>query len=176
MNDLIIKLHSIGAIKFGSFEIKKDFLSPFQVDFSVVISHPTVAKEMCAALTEKMKNLSFDLLCGVPVVGACFANYIAWENEVPLIALRTDGKSPKVQGSYKSGQRCLLLQDILLSGMATLDATSDLEDEGVEVRDILAFFDLGLGGKKKIKGRGYLPHCLIDISEAIQILFDSGKL
>ncbi len=175
IDKIILKLHSIGAIKFGSFEIKKDFLSPFQIDFSGVISHPALAKDICGALSEKAKNLSFDLFCGTPLVGAAFATYIAWESEFPLIALRSNGIA-KVEGTYKSGQRCLLLQDILLTGTLALHSVEDLENEGVEVRDILSFIDMELGGKKQIKDKGLINHSLIGVKEVIQILFDAGKL
>lgn len=175
MEELIVKLHSIGAIKFGNFTLKKDIISPFQVDFSGIISHPQIAKEICAAMAEKAKNLTFDLLCGVPPIANHLASYIAWENELPFIAMKSEGAS-RVVGSYKSGQTCLLLQDLLLNGLAVVDTAADLENEGLEVRDVLSFLDMGLGGKQKIKGRGYVAHSVIGIADAIQILFDSGKM
>lgn len=178
MQELILKLHSIGAIKFGSFEIKKDFLSPFQIDFSIAISNPKVAKAICAALYDKAQHLSFDLLCGVPLFGACFANYIAWEKELPLVLRRQEvkGKVQKIVGSYKTGQSCLVIQDLSLSGQHTLETVEDLEEEGIKVAGTLAFIDYEMGGKKKIKARGYVPHAVIGIKEVLQLLYNSGKL
>ncbi len=172
MKELILKLYALGVIKFGSFEIKKDFLSPFQVDLTRVISYPQVAKEICNALWEKAVHLSSDLICGVPLAGSYFANYIAWEQELPLVACHEGG----VEGIYKTGQKCLVLQGALLSGTHTLDTIEMLEDGGLEVRDVLSFLDLGLGAKKKIKTRGYVSHTVIGMSEILQILFDANKL
>ncbi len=175
MDELIVKLHSIGAIKFGSFGPKKELLSPFHIDLSGVVSHPQIAREVCTALAEKAKNLSFDLLSGVPPVASHLASYIAWDNDLPFIALKSEGAS-KVVGSYRSGQRCLLLNDLLLNNAAAVDVAADLQDEGLEVQDILSFFDMGIGGKQKVKGRGYVSHSVIGIADALQILFDSGKM
>jgi uridine monophosphate synthetase len=178
MKDLILKLHSIGAIKFGNFEIKKDFFVPFQLDFSAVISHPKIAKEICAALFEKGQHLSFDLLCGVPTVGACFANFIAWDKELPLVLKKpkVKGSVLNIEGSFKSGQKCLVIQDLFLTGERTLDLIEALEAEGIKVIDTLAFVDLEMGAKKKMKKRGYVPHAVIGIREILQILNSSGKL
>lgn len=180
MKELILKLHSIGAIKFGTFEIKKGFIAPFQVDFSLAISHPQIAKAVCSLIWEKAKVFSFDLLCGTPLAGACFANYLAWEHDQHLVLRRPDVKESKLQtkiaGTYKTGQRCLLIHDVDLSGNTSLDLIDDLNAEGIEVRDELAFIDLGLGARKKIKARGYVPHSVLSFSDVLQILSDANKI
>ena len=180
MQDLILKLHAIGAIKLGTFEIKKNFMAPFHVDFKGVISRPEVAKQICSLIWEKAQHLSYDLLCGAPLIGACFANFLAWDQNLPLILRRINVKNPelctKIEGTYKTGQRCLVIQDINLSGMDALETIEDLEGEGIEVRDVLAFIDLELGSRKKIKSRGYVPHFVLSISDALQTLFDAGKI
>lgn len=172
MKETILNLYAIGAIKFGNFEIKKDFLSPFQVDLQGLISRPQVAKEVCNLIWEKVMHLSFDLLCGVPPLASCFANFIAWEQDLPLIAYH----EKKIVGIYKSDQKCLLLQGLDVTGSSTLDMIDALEEEGVVIREILTFLDMGFGAKKKIKSRGYVYHSVLSMSEVIQILYESGKL
>lgn len=176
--NLILKLHSLGAIKFGTFEIKKDFTSPILIDLSIVISHPIVAKMVCEKLWEKGEHLSFDLVCGVPLLGACFANYIAWEHELPLVIRRTEAKAlaTKIVGAYKSGQKCLVVQDLQLWGQHTLDTIDDLQEEGLEVRDVVTLIDFGMGGKKKMKNRGFVSHSVISIGQVLEILDESGKV
>lgn len=172
MKETILDLYAIGAIKFGNFEVKKDFLSPFHVELKGIISKPKLAKDMCHLIWEKAMHLSFDVICGAPLVAGCFANFIAWEQEIPLVACFEQ----KVAGIYKTGQKCLLLQDLDVTGAPTLDVIETLEEEGIVVRDILTFVDMGLGAKKKIKTRGYVHHSVANMSEVIQILFEAGKL
>lgn len=172
MKETILNLYALGAIKFGNFEIKKDFLSPFQLDLKGVLSRPLMAKEICRLLWEKAMHLSFDLISGVPLAASCFANYIAWEQDLPFVACHEE----KVAGTYKTGQKCLVLQDCDITGSTTLNTIETLEGEGIVVRDILTFVDIGLGAKQKIKSRGYIHHATISMPEVIQILFEGGKL
>lgn len=177
MTAILNKLYSLGAIKFGQYEISKDFVSPFQVDLSSIISTPDVAKEICKLIWEKARNLSFDLICGTPTIGACFANFISWEYEFPMVMRRIENREGiKILGKYKSGQKCLLIQDLQLFGQHTLDLIDDLDSEGIEVQDVLAFIDLELGGKKKIKSRGFTPHSVFGMKEVMEILHEQGKV
>lgn len=178
MKNLILELQRIGVIKFGQFEVKRDFVSPFQLDFSRVLAHPQVAKGICEALWEKAGHFSFNLLCGGSVLGGCFANFIAWQNDLPHVVRRVDTKemTTKIVGSFKSGQKCLVIEDFFLSGTPTLDTIDDLQAEGLEVRDCLALIDFGLDGKKKIKGRGFMPHSVFSMDEVLNLLFEAGKI
>lgn len=179
MRELMIKLHTLGVLKVGTFELTKDFVSPFAIECRSLISHPKVAANICHHLWEKGKNLPHDLLCGVPHVGACFANYIAWEKDVPLILCQESaafGLQERVMGMYKTGARALLIQDSLVFGSDVLETIESLEEEGVLVRDVISLFDLELGGKQKLKKRGYVSHSVFLISEALQILSEVGKI
>lgn len=178
MEELILKLHKIGAIKFGNFEIKRDFFAPLNLDLTGVISHPQMAKELGALLWEKAQHLPFDLFLGTPVVGSCFATYLSWENEKPLLVYRPEAKehTHKIEGSYKSGQKCLILHDILLQPNPLLDLIDDLKEEGLQVTDLLCLFDWEMGAKQKLRSTGLIPHTLIKMHEVIQILYDAKKI
>ncbi len=175
--DTIASLHAIGCIKFGQFEIKRDFVSPFQVDLTGVISRPQLAKDVCRALWEKGRKFDFDLICGVPSVGAMLAGFISWEYEFPMVMKRSDGREGvQILGNFKSGQKCLVIQDVLISGQSTLNFVDTLEAEGLKVVDTLSLIDLQIGGKKKIKNRGYSPHAVFGMGEVVESLFEKGKL
>jgi orotate phosphoribosyltransferase len=86
------------------------------------------------------------------------------------------GSAHKIEGSYKSGQTCLVIQDLSISGQQALDTIDDLEEEGIKVADTLAIIDYEMWGKRKIKSRGYVPHSLITIKEVLQILYNHDKV
>lgn len=175
--ETISALYAAGCIQFGQFEIKRDFISPFQVDLTRLISRPELAKALCKALWEKGRKFDFDLLCGVPSLGAMFAGFISWEYEFPMVMKRLDGREGiQILGNFKSGQKCLVIQDVLISGQNTLSLIDALESEGLTVVDTLALIDLQIGGKKKIKSRGYMFHTVFGMGEIIDALSEKGKL
>lgn len=178
MSELILDLYRVGAIRFGEFEIKRGLFAPFQIDCSAVISQPALAKEIALALWEKAMHLSFDLLCGCPFVGSCLATYLSWEQECPLVLRREGAKemTHQIEGSYRSGMKCLVIQDVLVTGHDVLETVNALDDEGIAVAETLSFCDLCIGGKQKIKARGITSHAIWKMEEVIQVLFDAGKL
>lgn len=175
--ELIPPLHAIGAIKFGQFELQRGLHLPFAIDFAPILARPSIAKAICKALWEKGRNLTFDCICGVPGIGAALTTFISWNCEFPMV-MRTPDRKEGIQicGLFKSGQRCLVIQDALMTGKQTLDLIDDLEAEGLKVIDTLSFVDLQLGGKQRIKQRGYTPHTLTTLAELFQLLYDQGKL
>lgn len=176
----IVKLYTSGALKMGSFEIKKEFFTPFQLDMGRVISDPHLASEMCTLMWEKISHLSFDLLCGTPINGSALATHIAWSHEKHLVLHKTGIKNPlhsqKIEGAFKNGQRCLVIQDKIITGNGAIETMEDLVSEGLEAKEMLAFIDFEMGGKKRIRDQGYMPHSILTISQALQILSDANKL
>lgn len=175
---LILRLYAIGAIQYGSFSLRKDFTTPFQIDLNGVISHPQVAKQICDALWEKAQHLTFDMICGTPLLGQQLATYLAWNHDIPLVIRRTDTKDFEhvIEGIYKTGKKCLVISETLISGPEVLDTMDALIDEGLVVRDLLSLIDFELWGKKKVKQRGFSPHSVFTVTELIHILFEEGKI
>ena len=66
---LVLKLHEIGAIKFGTFTLKSGIESPVYVDLRVLVSHPEVLENVADALLEAVQDVHYDVLCGVPYTG-----------------------------------------------------------------------------------------------------------
>ncbi len=180
MKDLIIQLQSLGILRLGSFELAKNFFSPYSFRSETLISSSDVATSCAKMLWEHMKTLSFDLICGVPEVGACLATHIAWTNRIPLILCRKAegdlGAKQHVIGKYKSGQKAILVDHTLAFGGQILETIERLEEEGVKVRDVISLIDLELGGKKKLKKRGYISHSVFTISEGLEVLDSAGKI
>lgn len=178
MSELIVELYRIGAIKFGEFTIKRDFVAPFQLDFSGVLAHPKIAKEICNVLWEKANYFSFEALVGGSIIASSLTAYLAFKEERALVIRKERGKNmtSNLVGSFKSGQKCLLIEDFLLSGAPTLDSLDDLREEGLEVKDVLCLIDMELGAKQKIKMRGFIPHAIFSMSDVLEILLNAGKL
>lgn len=177
MKELLLKLHAIGAIQFS---LSKDRQVPYKVNLHSIISHPKIAKSICEALWSLAEHFHFDILCGTPIVGQALATYLAWQHDRPLVVRRVDIKDKEmhhvIEGSYKTGQNCLLITDVLNSHNSLLTTIEALQNEGLIVKKTLSFIDLESDSRKKIKRLGLSPHYVLSREDLLHILFDAGKI
>jgi uridine monophosphate synthetase len=180
MQALVLNLYAIGAIKFGSFTLKSGAISPIYLDLRSIVSYPKLVKEVCATLHQKMKNLSFDCICGVPYTALPIASCLSVTHEIPMLMRRKEAKNygtkKMIEGSIHPGQTCLIIEDVITSGGSVLETASPLQEEGVVVRDALVIIDREQGGRERLEGKGIRAHSLVSLSQVIQILKEASKI
>lgn len=83
-----------------------------------LISNPILLKE----LADKLYNMlnEFDIICGIPDGGMLIASYISFKYNKPMIYLRDKTKKfaggNLIEGKYNSKSRCVIVDDILITG------------------------------------------------------------
>jgi uridine monophosphate synthetase len=177
---LISKLHEINAVKFGEFTLKSGILSPIYIDLRVTVSYPEVLKLVADAMWEKVQQLNFDLICGVPYTALPIATVMSVEHNKPMIMRRKEvkeyGTKKAIEGHFTQGQTCLVVEDLITSGSSVFETIEPLEHEGIKVYDIVVLVDREQGGKKHIEEKGYKLHSVVTISEILDVLGSQNKL
>lgn len=180
MRDLILKLHKINAIKFGEFKLKSGIISPIYIDLRVTISYPEVLKMVAEAMWDKISDLNFDILCGVPYTALPFATVMSAEHNKPMVMRRKEvkdyGTRKAIEGYFEAGQNCLIIEDLITSGSSVFETIEPLEHEGLKITDIVVLVDREQGGKKHIEDKGYNLHSVLTISQVLETLETEGKL
>ena len=177
-------LMKIDALKFGVFKLTSGKASPYYVDLRIVPSFPDAFTEICdfysEAITRDIGLKNFNRIAGVPIAGIPFASQIAYNLKKPFLYVRKDiklhGRERRVEGVLVSGDRVLLLDDLLTTGLTLTTAIDAARAEGGVVTDVVVFLDREEGGRELLERKGVKVHSLLKISEIANTLFEMGAI
>ena len=177
-------LMKIDALKFGVFKLTSGKASPYYIDLRVVPSFPDAFTEICNFYTQSIIReiglRNFNRIAGVPIAGIPFASQIAYILKKPFLyvrkGIRRHGRRRRVEGILVSGDKVLLVDDLVTTGLTLRKAAEAIRAEGGIVDQAVAFLDREEGGKDKLAKNGIKLHTLLRISEVAKILYESGSL
>ncbi len=177
-------LTNIDALQFGLFKLSSGKVSPYYVDLRIVPSFPDAFRDICEFyaqyITQQIGTKSFDRITGIPIAGIPFASQVAYILKKPLLYVRKDaklhGRERRVDGILVSGDRVLLIDDLVTTGITLKKAAQAVRAEGGIVTDAVTFLDRQEGGKELLEKEGIKLHTLLEISEIAQTLFEMGTI
>ena len=177
-------LHNIDALKFGVFKLTSGKSSPYYIDLRIVPSFPDAFRQICDFYGEYIINQigfeNFDRVAGVPLAGIPFASQIAYNLRKPFLyvrkGIRRHGRQRRVEGILVSGDRVLLVDDLVTTGLNLKKAAEAIKAEGGVVKEAVAFLDREEGGKEKLEKSGIKIHTLLQMSEVANTLYEIGAI
>ena len=176
----IVALQKIGAVKFGSFTLKSGLVSPFYFDLRDMISFPEILGGVADLLVEKIKNMDFDVITGIPYTALPIASLVADKLKKPLVYMRKEekayGTGGNVIGKFEKGAKCLVIDDLITTGESKIETAQAYEKEGVVVKDFVVVIDRSADGTEYLKERGYELHSLMTLNDIVETLFNKNLL
>ena len=127
------------ALTRGDYVLSGGVKSDYYIDKFRLFSDPAVLRRIARLFTPVIAELNPDLIGGTELGGAILATAVSQMTGISMIVVR---KAPKaygafpdeyVEGPYASGQRVLLLEDVVSSGRELLAAQQRLEALGLAV-------------------------------------------
>ena len=181
MANILLK---IDALKFGVFKLSTGKASPYYIDLRVIPSFPDVFSEICEFYAQTIMNeiglKNFVRIAGIPIAGIPFSSQIAYNLKKPFLymrkGVRLSGRERRVEGILVSGDRVLLVDDLLTTGSTLKKAADAVRAEGGVVTDAVVFLDREEGGRRLLEETGVTLHAILRISEIANTLFEIGAI
>ncbi len=177
-------LQRTGALKFGTFKLTSGRVSPYYIDLRVVPSFPDAFRRICTLHTDLVKNEigveCFNRVAGIPVAGIPLASLVAYGLEKPFLYVRhegrTHGRQRRVEGILAPGDRVLLVDDLITTGVSLKKAAKAVEAEGGLVKDAAVLLDREEGGREDLEREGITLHSLIAMSGLADKMYETGMI
>lgn len=169
---LLEALINIDVIKRGEFTLRSGEISPIYIDCRSIISYPPLLRAVAKVLWDKVKHLKSNLLCGVPYTALPLATALSLEQNLPMLMCRKEAKDygtkKQIEGVFKAGQDCLIVEDVVTTGSSVLQIAELLKKQGLEVKDIAVLVDRQQGGKEALLKAGYQLHSVYTLDELVK--------
>jgi len=149
-----------------------------------VPSFPDAYRQICdfysEAIASQVGLKNFDRIAGVPLAGIPFASQIAYNLRKPFLyvrkGMRRHGRQRRVEGILVSGDRVLLVDDLVTTGLNLKKAADAIRAEGGVVKEAVALLDREEGGKEKLEKSGINIRTLLKMSEVANTLYEIGAI
>ena len=177
-------LNKIGALQFGVFKLTSGKISPYYIDIRIVPSFPDAFQEIrdfyVNFIKEEIGVKNFERVAGIPVAGIPFASLIAYNLKKPFLyirkGVRLHGRQRRIEGVLAPGDRVLLIDDLITTGLSLVKASKAIMAEGGVVSDAVVLLDREEGGREKLEENGIELHALLNMSEIAIKLHEIGTI
>ena len=150
-SNIASKLLQINAIKLSPqnpFTWASGMKSPIYCDNRMILSYPDIRKAVVEAFVKKAKAFGpIDVVVGVATAGIPHGALVAEKMGLPFIYVRSKakahGRQNQIEGKVNSGDRALVIEDLISTGGSVLTAVEALRQENIEVSGVMAIFTYG---------------------------------
>jgi orotate phosphoribosyltransferase len=151
----LLKIKAVKLSPKNLFTWASGIKSPIYTDNRVTLSFPEIRtfirQNFVAAIDEN--NWEPELIVGVATGGIPQGALVAQELGLPFAYVRSSkkdhGLTNQIEGEVRSGQRAVIIEDLISTGSSSLGAVAALKAAGCPVQGMLAIFTYNLSVARK---------------------------
>jgi orotate phosphoribosyltransferase len=162
--------HRIYAVSHltGEFTLRSGVVSHEYFDKYRFESDPQLLADIAAGCAVLVPD-GIDALAGLELGGVPLATMISQVTRLPAVFVRKEAKTygtcQLAEGTEVDGRRLCIIEDVVTSGGAILDAASELRARGAHLGPVICVIDRESGGREKLAVEGLELFSLYTMSE-----------
>ena len=141
----------------GEFLLRSGVISREYFDKYLFEAKPALLKQIAQAMAPLIPP-DAEALAGLEMGGIPLAVMLGQETGLPCLFVRKQAKEygtcKIAEGGAVSGRRITMIEDVVTSGGAVIDAARALREEGAELDRVLCVIDREASGKEKLAAVG----------------------
>ena len=124
--------------------------SPIYCDNRITMSYPKIRREIAAGMSKVIKEKfpEVEVVAGTATAGIPHAAWVSEVLDFPMIYVRDSakkhGKTNQIEGRLLEGQKVVIIEDLISTGLSSLKVAKALEEAGAEVLGVVAIFSYEL--------------------------------
>lgn len=124
--------------------------SPIYCDNRITMSYPKIRREIAAGMSKVIKEKfpEVEVVAGTATAGIPHAAWVSEVLDLPMIYVRDSakkhGKTNQIEGRLLEGQKVVIIEDLISTGLSSLKVAKALEEAGAEVLGVVAIFSYEL--------------------------------
>jgi len=146
------------ALLHGDFTLRSGRKSRYYLDKYLFETQPDILSELGKRLAHHVTD-DVDVLAGAELGGIPLVAAAAMASGKPCVLIRNQkkgyGTAKQLEGRLESGQRVMMVEDVVTTGGQLLEAAKVIENLGATVVKIVAVIDRQEGAREAIESAGY---------------------
>jgi orotate phosphoribosyltransferase len=182
-------LWEVGAVRFGDFTIGRSTVhSPVYINVRRIISRPRILKRCGLVMVREVQAEAarlhptyhpFQIVAGVPLGGLHIATSFSLTGNIPMVYINPkvdEHRHYQIEGHYEPEQSALIIDDLITSGGSVLETASQLQQDGLQVRDVLVLIDRGEGAAPRLKQHGIALHSILSLEVMLNYYLSTERI
>ena len=147
--EILLKLEAIKLSPNNPFIWASGWKSPIYCDNRIILSDSYSRNIIAENFAKIIKNKYRDteVIAGVATGAIGIGILVAQKLNLPFIYVRPEakrhGRKNQIEGKFLQNQRVIVIEDLISTGMSSLNAVKALKDSGLDVLGMIAIFTYG---------------------------------
>jgi orotate phosphoribosyltransferase len=164
-------LEDCGAILYGDFTLASGKKSKYYIDIKRATTDPKVLGLTADLMAKEMGDQGIQRIAGVALGSVPLAVALSLRTGIPFVMVRKEkkdhGTAKLIEGQLSSGEKVLVVEDVITSAGSAVYAVETLRQAGAVVDMVMSVVDREEGGKDVLRGLGVEMRALITASKIL---------